>query len=427
MNLFLASGLERGILDLCWDNPATLSGNARFAVCGVNIYRSFDSELGPFERVTQLPVGAVFFRDQTDNVLVVEEVVEDYQKLAWGEYSAPGMEDQRFILKTLNHPLVVSGSQAVPDQDINSVIVTVDGVPARIRVIGQTGEIEIDVREHINVGVQKREAVVIPGPNSEIRVTYRYNRTLIKTDLGARIFYRVTTVGVPVRSDLDVIQNIDLVETPLERAAATSIREAEKLDWIWTEAVRRNRWILQQGGERVKLFLRKTVGEPCPCCQLHTHKHPLNDCGSCYGTGVIGGYEGPYDIVLAPDDAERRINHSTNGRNMEHTYEVWTGPSPLLSQRDFIVKVNGERYSVGPVRMPSNRGMLLQQHFNIGYFDEKDIRYKVPLDGVQGMLLNRAGQLIPPHMTPAGMTDKPNIPDEREIRGNTQTFENITY
>ncbi len=428
LNLFLSAGLETGVLDLCWDNSATLAGNSRFAVCGVNVYRSFDSELGPFERVTQLPVGAVFFRDRTDNVLVVDEVVQDHQKIVWGEHTGAGMDGQKYVLKTLRNPLVVSGSQAIPDHDIQSVRVTIDGVEARIRnVIGETGEIEIETREFAEVSTQTMLASPIPGPDSTIKVTYRYNRTLIKTDLGTRVFYRVTTVGVPLRSDLDVIQNKDLVETPLERAAATSIREIEKLDWIWREAVRRNRWILQQGGERVKLFLKKTVGAPCPCCQSHTHKHPLNDCEDCYGTGIVGGYEGPYDIVLAPDDAERRINHSTHGRNMEHVYEVWTGPSPLLSQRDFVVKVNGERYSIGPVRMPSNRGMLLQQHFNIGYFDEKDIRYKVPLDGVQGMLINEAGQLIPPSLSPAGKTDKPNIPDERELRGNTQTFENITY
>jgi hypothetical protein len=73
--------------------------------------------------------------------------------------------------------------------------------------------------------------------------------------------------------------------------------------------------------------------------------------------------------------------------------------------------------------MPSNRGMLLQQHFNIGYFDEKDIRYKVPLDGVH----NYVTQLVPPGLAPAGRTDKINIPDEREIRGNTKTWMNTSY
>jgi hypothetical protein len=428
LNLFLAAGPDRGILDLCWDNPANLSANAQFTICGVNIYRSFDSEFGPFERLTEFPVGSIFFRDQTDNALVVDEVVQDYQKLVWGESSAAEAEGERFIFKTMRNPIVISGSQAVPDQDIRSVYVTVDGVPAKIRrVVGQTGEIEIDVREYANVATQTMDTFPKPGPDSEVLVTYRYNRTLIRTDLATRVFYRVTTVAAPQGMNPRDLQPQDLVETPLERAAVTNIREAEKLDWIWTEAVRRNRWILQQGGERVRVFLRKTMGEPCYCCQSLTHKHPQNDCLNCYGTGIVGGFEGPYAIVIAPDDADRRIAHNPHGRNLEHTYEVWTSPSPLLSQRDFLVKINGERYSVGPVRMPSNRGMLLQQHFNIGYFDEKDIRYRVPLDGLRGLYANYAAPLIPPHLDAAGRTDKPNIPDERELRGNTKTWENITY
>jgi len=216
----------------------------------------------------------------------------------------------------------------------------------------------------------------------------------------------------------------DIVETPLERAAATSSRELEKIDYIWKEAVRRNQWILQQAGERVQVFLRKTVGERCPCVSA-THKQALNDCLVCYGTGIVGGYEGPYPILLAPDDAERRLNQGAKGINLEHVSDVFMGPAPLVSQRDFVVKINGERYSIGPVRMPTNRGMLLQQHFNIGSLDEKDIRVRVPLDGTRS--LYEVGHVTPPHFASAVVTDKPNIPDERELRGRTKTWENLTY
>jgi hypothetical protein len=127
---------------------------------------------------------------------------------------------------------------------------------------------------------------------------------------------------------------------------------------------------------------------------------------------------------VAPDDAERRINQSARGLNIEHVMDVWTGPAPLLSQRDFIVRINGERFSVGAVRMPTNRGMVLQQHFNLGWIDEKDIRFKVPLDNARGLV---AEQLLPPALAPAAVTSKPNIPDERELRGRTKTWENLVY
>ena len=264
----------------------------------------------------------------------------------------------------------------------------------------------------------------IPTDASIVRVSYRYNRSLVRTDLFTRVFYRVTTIGVPVNADLDVVQPQDILETPLERAAATNSRELEKTDYIWREGVRRNQWILQQSGERVQVFLRKTVGQRCGCYSA-THKQALSDCVICYGTGIVGGYEGPYPVLIGPDDAERRLNQGPKGLNGEHVSDVLMGPAPIVSQRDFIVKINGDRYSIGPVRMPTSRGMVLQQHFNIGNLDEKDIRSSVPLDGRQSR--DRVGHVVPPHFSPPVITDKPNIPDERELRGRTKTWENLTY
>ena len=71
--------------------------------------------------------------------------------------------------------------------------------------------------------------------------------------------------------------------------------------------------------------------------------------------------------------------------------------------------------------------MILQQHFNIGHLDEKDIRYSVPIDPTRVQGPNYAQPLAPPQNDPALITEKPNIPDEREIRGRTIAWENIVY
>lgn len=426
LNLFLTSGYMPGVYDLSWDSPAYLSQNSRFWICGVNIYRSFDSEFGPYDRITDYPVGSIFWRDQSDNVVVVNEVIDDDQWVIKGACST-GSDLQRYVFCTRHNPLSQAGSQGTPEYRTSEVHVRVDGVEAPLlRVIPESGEVEIDTWQYANVTTQKLDGAPIIGPDTEVTVSYRYSRTVIPTNLDARVFYRITTVGIPAILPLDKAGPQDLVETPLERAAFTSSKEIEKLDWIWREAVRRNRWILSQGGERVKVFLRKTVGPACPCKERSeaTHKQPVSDCQLCYSTGILGGYEGPYDLVVAPDDAERRVAQRDTGRTLEHAYEVWTGPSPLLSQRDFLVKINGERYSIGPVRMPTNRGMVLQQHFNIGHLDEGDIRFKVPMDHPRGLVITPP---IPPHLNPPGVTDKPGIPDEREIRGRSVTWENITY
>ena len=148
---------------------------------------------------------------------------------------------------------------------------------------------------------------------------------------------------------------------------------------------------------------------------------------SCFGTGILGGYEGPYEIIVAPDDAEVAIRQKDIGRTTEHTYEVWTGPTPLLCHRDFIMKINGDRYSIGPVRMPSNRGNILQQHFTISSFDDKDIRYKVPVGDPIKYVATQFGPSGPELEANQNITEKPNIGNEREIRGRTVAWKNQNY
>ncbi len=424
LNLLLVGSAVTGAYDLCWNDPAGLAANSGFTLLGVNVYRSFDSEFGPFYRLTDMPLGAGFYRDRTDNELVVEELVEASQWVLRGDCVGGG-DEPKFVLRTLHYPIVSPGSQGITETNPSEVRVTVDGVPARVRrVSGATGEVELETRRFPEVGAQALDASVIPTESSVVRVSYRYSRSLVRTDLFTRTFYRVTTIGVPVTADLDVVQPQDILETPLERAAVTNSRELEKTDYIWREAVRRNQWILQQAGERVQAFLRKSVGQRCECYSA-THKQPLNDCLACYGTGIVGGYEGPYPILIGPDDAERRVNLGPKGLNAEHVSDVFMGPAPIVSQRDFIVKLNGDRYSIGPVRMPTNRGMVLQQHFNLGNLDERDIRSSVPMDGVRSR--TEVTQVMPPHFSGPVVTDKPNIPDERELRGRTKTWENLTY
>jgi hypothetical protein len=423
LNLFMMDG-TRGVVDLRWDDPSYLTLNAPFQVLGVNVYRSFDSEFGPYHRITELPIGATFWRDETDNELIVDEDVST-SFIVRGESTA-GFDLKRYVFQTLHYPIVGEGARGTPTNQPRDVRVFVDGVEAKVlRVQGNSGEVEIDPNFYPDVVQQDYFEPVVPGPQSRVTCTYRYTRSLLKTDLRQRIFYRVSTVGIPVGCNISCPEPHDLVETPLEYAAATNTFEIEKLDWIWREAVRRNRWILEQGGERVRVFLQKNAGLPCSCYSS-THKQPTRDCLKCYGTGFLGGYEGPYDVIVAPDDAEVSISQTDIGRTVRHQYEVWTGPQPLLSQRDFLMKVNGDRYSIGAVRMPSNRGNILQQHFTISSFDEKDIRYKVPI----GSPVKFAATQFAPQgefASPAEITDRPGIGDEREYKGRTKVWGNTTY
>ena len=141
---------------------------------------------------------------------------------------------------------------------------------------------------------------------------------------------------------------------------------------------------------------------------------------NCFGTGFVGGYDGPFDVLIAPDDAERKISQTMTGRRREHSQEVWMGPSPVVTMRDFIVKQTNERYAIGPVRRPTNRGVYLQQHFQTGALDEADIRYAVPIDGVEKYAWPQNRWAIV--QTPTSFVDGyPPTPQQRQINGLTPT------
>jgi hypothetical protein len=447
-----------GILDVRWDNPALLAGNGVYTVVGVNVYRSDVSDRGPYHRVNDMPVSGSFWRDQTENVQITREPI--YWNSSW-MFKGDAPNDRRWVFKTQN-PIAKQYSQgpyqtATAANAPSDVTVYIDGEVVPVDdVFGPTGEVRLINQSTFELGTEKNIRAAIPTEDSTVEITYWTNRNHVRSGLDATLYYRLATVV------LDSTTPSGYRETELAYCPPITLMAVETLDYIWREAVRRNQWILQQGGERAKVFIRKQSGVRCYCGRdprLDEYtKQPSQRCLTCYGTGFVGGYEGPYDIIMAPDDYERRISQASGGRRKEHTGEVWTGPTPLLTMRDFIVKQTNERYSVGAVRRPSNRGNLLQQHFNIAYFDEQDIRYKVPIDGTTGfawpetryslpvVVQNRPvdGSLPPTPAADGGPvvlpdypiatgtqipmeTEKSNIPDEREQRGRSPVWENQNY
>lgn len=373
------------------DTACTGKDNARWTIVGVNVYRSDNGERGPYVRVNKFPVGSQFYRDQTNNTRIDKETV------AWsGAWVSKGdqADNRRWAFRTVFYPVVkqsdagVVGAtnqylKAIPANLPGDVTVQIDGVTVPVdNVFGPNGEITLINDATFDPITEQWVQPVIPTEQSVVTVSYYYSQNKIDTtlDRGTQIFYRLTTVA------LDPSSPTGYNETPLGYSPPLSVTAVETMDYIWKEAIRRNLWILQQGGERVKLFKRKVSGIPCPCRvderSLEWNKQPSARCTTCLGSGYVSGYDGPIDCILAPDDAERTVRQTPQGRKLEHTYEVWTGPSPSITQRDFIVKQTGERYSIGPVRRPASRGLSLQQHFNIGYLDEQDIRYRMPITGV---------------------------------------------
>ena len=417
--------------------------NSLWNILGVNIYRSDTGDRGPYFRVNSVPIGALFYRDKTDMVEVPAEVIP--WEGGW-VFRGDSPNSKGWRLHTRYRPIVKREGNAVPADSPFDVEVYIDGQRVMATaVFGPTAEIDISTEQIWDAATESYIDPVIPTATSVVAVRYSYQRLskLENTiDRRFKVFYRITSVAL----DPTGTSPTGLVETPLGFCAPISPMNSENMDYIWREGVRRNQWILDQGGERVKLFIRRVTGAVCPCHwdpRLQEYsKQPLNHCLQCYGTGFTGGYEGPYPLIIGPEDSERRVSQSPTGRRLENTYEVWIGYSPMVTQRDFIVKQNGERYSIGPVRRPQVRGLVLQQHFNIGYLDSGDIRYRVPMGFLDRLpwpqtRFNRPQDApcedsdpFPIGNDPSGApmgTEKDSIPDGREQRGRTPVWQHLTY
>lgn len=414
-NVICSSGFLPETFDIRWSPPSDLSNNSGFNVVGVNVYRSSDSPSGPWIRLNSIPLGTTFYRDKTRIAIAMQEDISN-------SFIIQGTTDSnaKWIFRTQNRPLYLDPTtNLIPDQTNLNMFVTVDGVQAYVERINlPLGEVELRNYPVFDVVSQKLIPPVLPQPGSVVLATYKYEENQINTSLSARIFYQITTVAYDTTTG-------ELLETPLQTNAAVSNNSVEQLDYIWKEAIRRNKFILFQGGERCKAFLRKSMGTRCGCYS-ESNKQPSATCEVCFATGFFGGYDGPYDVIIAPDDHERNVQQSNRGRSFTHTQETWTGPSPQLSQRDFIVKLNGDRYGIGPVRSPSVRNTRLQQHFTVSHLDEGDIRYKVQVFDTTRLVAPQTRYLVPGQgdATPM-LTDNTNVIPEQQVRMNSAAAVNL--
>lgn len=422
-NLMVTSPYIIGMADIRWDNPKLLPENSGLNIVGCNVYRSTDSPYGTYVRINSSPVGVLYYRDQT-----IEEYVDNENATPTLRYSTE--PDNKWLVYAQHKPLVIPDSNGKTSASVRDVKVEIDNgdgefleVPA-YKINGNTGEIQLISGYTFNNQVEQPIPPRLPyPPTGRVRISYRYLKHSVISQLNQRIYYKVTTVaGDPANPG-------QYIETPLDEVSARSMFDMEALDYIWREAIKRNRWVLEQQGERVKVFIRKWMGERCGTFEP-SYGQGHSDCQLCYGTSFIGGYCGPYDIIIAPPETEKSVELVDMGLHIRYDWETYTTDFPILNERDVVVRQSNERFIVGPVNYQGSRGAIYQQHFTISPLDEGDIRYKIGISGGETSVpastdLYREDPL----KTPASpvINDKPGIPPQRIIRGRTVTFENITF
>jgi len=420
-NLMVTSPYKIGATDIRWDNPKLIPQNNGLNIIGCNVYRCAETPYGTYEKINTTPVNVLYYRDETQE----EEVVEDATPTLKQETEP----DKRWRVYSQRNPIIQPGSNGKTSdrtQDVKIEIDDGDGtyleVPA-FSVSGHIGEVTLISKPTFNYKISQLLPPRLPWPpDGHVRLTYKYLKNQVLSVLSQRLNYKVTTVAI------DPDDNSKQIETPLDEVEWRCTADMEEIDYIWKEAIRRNRWILDQAGERVKVFTRKWMGELCPNYEgAYGQSH--HDCEICFGTNYVGGYSGPYDIVIAPPEAEKSIELLDMGLHVRYDFESWTGPFPLLNERDVIVRQNNERFIVGPVNPQGSRGAIYQQHFTISYVDEGDIRYKIGIPGGQTSVPASTDSYREDPSSPASpvIPVKPTIAEERLIKGRTVTFENISW
>ena len=110
-NLFVTTPYIQYVQDIRFDDPSILPENSRFAIIGVNIYRSYDSEYGTYHKINEEPVTTTRYRDELTNTYVAnEDATNNFASYA----DNPRKE---YVIQTMNYPILRPGTTPTFIQD----------------------------------------------------------------------------------------------------------------------------------------------------------------------------------------------------------------------------------------------------------------------------------------------------------------------
>ena len=311
-NLMVTSPFIIGKSDIRWDNPRLLPENNGLNIVGTNVYRATDSPEAPYVKLNTTPVGALFYRDETVEQYVVQE--DATPTLVW-----TGEPDGKIFVYAQNKPLIKSGTNGVTSDRPQDVVVEIDDGDGNFLVVpayavnGRTGMIQLIDGPTWNYQVEQLIPPRLPTPpNGRVRISYYWLRHSVISALNQRIYYKVTTV----------VQNPDgsFIETPLAEVSARSTFDMEAIDYIWREAIRRNRWLLEQTGEQVKVFIRKWMGLKC---EDYENKYGQShaDCHTCFPAGTPIRTESGWKPIESIKQGEKVLSSDGSYQKVAQTME----------------------------------------------------------------------------------------------------------
>lgn len=371
-NLQVMNSSYVGSRDLWWADIPEAEG-------GYAVYRAYDYPAN-WIRVNSVAVGGHFYRDMTS----LTEVVYDVKDADWIERGELG----RWALRIPDHPYsrAVQGRPVIssdPADVLVSVTKTGDWTdtqtfrPAKIDGFDRTIWLKMDntLPEGGAVSALPLESngVVWKGDWSGItafRVQYYKINNLVDiyTELN-RTYYTIVPMDKLGRE----------LHAPGDRGTVIkNTQEVDQISWEFEEMVRRNQWIFEEVGEPAYLMFRKWRGQPCGC--LTGTQQPKTGCRTCFETGFVGGYIGPYDFIFVPPDSAIMRELNEGGIKTTRDSRSFLTRTPIVQNGDLIIRRNGDRNVISNVIYKMPRGVILQQDFTVSLLPPGDTRYLIPVN-----------------------------------------------
>lgn len=159
------------------------------------------------------------------------------------------------------------------------------------------------------------------------------------------------------------------------------------------------RWMLAMGGERVLLYKRKYTGTYCSQYDpvRKQHRNDGNDL-ECFGTNFVGGYFGPFEIFasIKTPGAKQKVTIYEQGMRREfNTSGNWALWEPALTNKDIIVRRNGQRLWINSVEESKWRHHILHFSFDTEEVERSNVIYKIPIDGIANSTTGLVCPVVP--------------------------------
>jgi len=342
---------------LIWDTPFYDSTGG---LSGFNIYRSFDSPFEGYKKINHNPVTVKEFNDNMSLTLVEEKPLnkmnitigcDDFMvlTLSSNSYSNFYLSEETDLVIPVNEDRTFKN----PSRNFYTSVfaeVLLDGrriVPSYI----EGNQIYINLSWILGSDSVYKKYRDAPVEDFLVRY-YSAERDPYQHTMQDRVFYKV----LPLNHKGEEI-------TSLDNSTFAEYTLTQDMDWVWKAALHRNFWLIWFGGESCLVYLRKWSGEICSCQTKRNDKQV--ECAGCYGTGIKGGYVGPYEIKVLFESSNRNREFSPYGNRMTEERKGIMIPLPYLRNGDVVIKKDGTKLVLGDVENIVNRGIILQQEFNL--------------------------------------------------------------